>query len=234
MSERIRPSKRPQPAKKRANRGSGDGKAGRYFPLFIFGGAFIVIAVIIAVLIFSPTAKKTDPLDKSQGPATSKVVVTEYGDFQCPACKAFALQIHPKIKADFVDTGKIRFTFRQMAFIGPESTLAAEASECANDQGKFWEYYEALYAYQGGENTGVFTNASLAGYAKNLGLDVNKFSQCLSSNRYKAKVEQETADGQNAGVYSTPSLLLNGKLIDWGGDYSKLTSMLNDAVNNAK
>ncbi len=235
MPERIRPSKRPQPGKKRSNRSSGDGQAGRYFPMIVFGGVLVVIAVIIGVLVFSPSANaKTDPQDKSQGPADAKVVITEYGDFQCPACKAFALEIHPKIKADFVDTGKIRFAFRQMAFIGPESTLAAEASECANDQGKFWEFYEKLYQNQGGENTGVFTNDSLAGYAKDLGLDVNKFSQCLSSNRYKAKVEKETNDGQAAGVYSTPSLLLNGKLIDWGGDYNKLTTIINDAVNSAK
>jgi protein-disulfide isomerase len=235
MTEKVYPSKRSQDKKRPNRRGSGKGKSGRYFALWVFGGVFIVIAIIVGVLVFSPsnTAPPTDPLDKSQGPATAKVVVTEYGDFQCPACKQFALEIAPKIKTDFVDTGMIRFRFRQMAFIGDESKLASEASECANDQGRFWDYYEKLYQNQGGENTGTYTNASLAGYAQDLKLDMTKFNACLTSHKYKAKVTQETTTGENSGITSTPSVMINDKLADWGGDYTQLQTLIQQAVQNA-
>jgi protein-disulfide isomerase len=231
MSERSRSTKRGT-SKKRGSTSRGN-IFSRYLPLWVFGGAFLVIAVIIGILTFTPSSQ-TDPLDKSQGPADAKVVVTEYGDFQCPACKTFATDITPKIKADFVDKSLVRFAFRQMAFIGDESILAAEASECANEQGHFWDYYEKLYQNQGGENVGTFTNTSLGSYAQELKLDMTKFNVCLSTHKYRAKVQRETNDGQNKGVYQTPSVLINDKLADWGGDYAKLQELIQQAVQNAK
>ncbi len=231
MTERSRSSKS-QAGKKRPGQKS-QSVFSRYMPLWIFAGTFIVIAIILGVLFLSPS-NQTDPLDKSVGPTGAKVVVTEYGDFQCPGCKDFALNIEPKIKADFVDKGLIRFSFRQMAFIGDESKLAAEASECANDQGKFWEYYTKIYQNQGGENVGTYTVDSLTGYATDLKLDTAAFKSCLTSHKYRGKVTQETATGQNKGVMSTPSVFVNDKLVEWNGDYEQLKALITQAVANAQ
>lgn len=231
MPERSRLSKRPAGKKRPGQRSQSI--FSRYLGLWVFGGTFVVIAIIIAVLVFSPS-KTTDPLDKSAGPSAAKVVVTEYGDFQCPACKDFALTVEPKIRTDFVDQGLIRFTFRQMAFIGEESILAAEASECANEQGKFWEYYEKVYQNQGGENVGTYTTDSLTGYATDLKLDEAKFKSCLTAHKYRGKVTQETNTGQNKGVYSTPSVMINDKLADWGGNYDTLKALITQAIANAQ
>jgi len=231
MTERSRSTKRSPTKKRPGAKNSAKSGGNRYLPLIIFGSAFIVIAVILGVLLFAPSAQ-TDPLDKSQGPTDAKVVVTEYGDYQCPACKVFAQEVAPKIKADFVDQGLIRFQFRQMAFIGEESLLAAEASECANEQGKFWEYYDKIYANQGGENVGTYTTASLTGYAQELKLDMSKFSPCLSTHKYRAKVNQETKTAEESGITSTPSVTINGKLAEWGGDYLKLKALITQAVAN--
>jgi protein-disulfide isomerase len=231
MSDRNTVSKRTLNKKRRSARK--ESIFSKYLPVWVFAGVFIVIAAIVGALVLTPSSQ-TDPLDKSVGPSDAKVVVTEVGDFQCPACKSFALDIAPKIKADFADKGLIRFSFRQMAFIGQESILAAEASECANEQGKFWEYYELLYQNQAGENVGAITNASLGGFAQQLNLDMNQFNSCLSSHKYRAKVQRETNEGQSKGVYQTPSVLINDRLADWGGDYSKLQDLINQAIQNTQ
>lgn len=204
----------------------------QFMPVWIIGGGAVVIIAVILVLLTMPGRTKTDPLDKSVGPTDAKVVITEYGDFQCPACKQFALTIEPQLKKDYADTGKARLAFRHMSFIGPESNTAAEASECANEQGHFWDYYSKLYQEQGGENVGTYNEEALNRFATDLKLDAAKFSQCLSSRKYKDKVVQETQEGGQKGVNSTPSVLVNGLLVDWGGDYNKLKSIIDARIQN--
>lgn len=230
MPESSRPTKRPLSKKRPAQR---QNIFSRYLPFWVFGATFLVIALILAYLFFSPSTQ-TDALDKSMGPADAKVVVVEYGDFQCPGCKTFALETTPKIKADFVDKGQIRFAFRQMAFIGEESTLAAEATECANEQGKFWEYYDTVYENQGGENVGTYTVDSLTTWAGELSLNTETFRNCLTSHKYRGKVQQETRTGQNKGVYSTPAVLINDRLVDPGASYEQLKALILQAVANAQ
>jgi protein-disulfide isomerase len=204
----------------------------------IWGGfAIVVIAILFFVLrsLNAPSAPSaTSSLDKSEGPQDAAVVIREYGDFQCPACKQFALQITPKIKEEFVKTGKVRFEFRQMAFVGNESLRASEASECANDQGKFWEFYEKLYQEQNGENVGIFSDDNLNRFAQDLNLNMDSFKSCMSTSKYAQKVKDETLEGEQKGVRQTPSVLINGALIDWGGDYTKLAAEIQKAIQSAK
>lgn len=229
MPEKRRPVKRPT-AKKR----SSDNIFSRYLPLWVFGGTVIVIAIILIVLLTSPSTR-TDPLEKSMGPADAKVVVTEYGDFQCPGCGTFALETAPKIKADFVDKGLIRFQFRNMAFIGEESMLAAEAVECANEQGKFWEYYEKVYQNQSGENAGTNTVDSLTTWAGEVpGLDTAQLRSCLESRKYRGKVQQETNTGRSKNIQSTPAVFINDRLLSPGIGYDQLKELIQQAVDNAK
>lgn len=92
-----------------------------------------------------------------------------------------------------------------------ESLWAAEASECAADQGAFWEYHDILYERHGGENRGAFSHDNLKRFAAELGLDTDAFNECLDSGKYTSLVRNETGLGQSMGVRSTPTFLLNGQ-----------------------
>jgi protein-disulfide isomerase len=95
-------------------------------------------------------------------------------------------------------------------FLGEESVISAEASECAGDQDKFWEYHDLLFKSQAGENQGGFSNEKLKALAKELGLDTQTFDECLDSGKYKSAVEQQSNFARQLGVQSTPSFIING------------------------
>jgi protein-disulfide isomerase len=105
----------------------------------------------------------------------------------------------------------VRFGYWDMAFLGPESKSAAEASECADEQGKFWEYHDKLFVSHAGENQGAFNKDNLKKFAADLKLDTAKFNTCLDSGKYASVVENETAYAQSMGVESTPAFLVNGQ-----------------------
>lgn len=100
-----------------------------------------------------------------------------------------------------------------MAFLGEESQWAAEASECASEQGAFWQYHDKLFESQNGENQGAFNKDKLKGFAKDLGLKTDQFDQCLDSGKYTQQVHGETQAAQQLGVQSTPSFYVNDWLV---------------------
>ncbi|MCL5004078.1 MAG: DsbA family protein [Patescibacteria group bacterium] len=104
------------------------------------------------------------------GNPSASVKVVEFGDYQCPYCEQFYSSVFPQLKKDFIDTGKVEFAFRDLAFLGLESTNAALAASCANEQGKFWEYHDKLYGNQKGENQGAFSLENLKRFAAELSL----------------------------------------------------------------
>lgn len=183
----------------------------------------------------APTSSDSLPvevsLDKSLGEENAPVVVVEYGDFQCPACQQFFRTTVEQLKTEYVQTGKVRFVFRQFAFLGDESQWAAESSECANEQGRFWDYYDKLYQEQNGENVGIFSKDNLKQFAVDLELDTTGFNQCLDSGRYTEKVKQETLEGQQAGVRGTPSVFVNGQYIENGGSFQVLKAAVEAALD---
>jgi protein-disulfide isomerase len=169
-------------------------------------------------------------LDKSTGEEKAPVIVVEYGDFQCPACQYFFQTSVKQLKDEYVQSGKVRFVFRQYAFLGDESQWAAEASECANEQGRFWDYYDKLYQEQNGENVGIFSKDNLKKFAVDLKLDTAGFNQCLDAGRYTEKVKQETQEGQQAGVRGTPSVFVNGQYVEEGINYPTLKAAVEAAL----
>ncbi|MFQ6136552.1 MAG: DsbA family protein [Candidatus Hydrothermarchaeales archaeon] len=145
--------------------------------------------------------------DPSKGPEDAPVIIVEFSDFQCPFCAKASLVVE-----EIVDTyrDKVRLVYRDfpLSSIHPNAQKAAEAAECANDQGKFWEYHDTIFANQG--RLGV---NSLKQYAKDLDLDTDQFDQCLDSGRYEAEVKKDLQDGIKLGVTSTPTFFINGKKI---------------------
>jgi len=168
--------------------------------------------------------------DKSLGAADAPIVVAEYADFQCPYCKDFADGPGRLLKEEYVDTGRVRFVYRHFAFLGDESTWAAEAAECADEQGRFWEYHDRLFVAQGAENSGAFSRDNLKAFAAELGLDTQRFNQCLDSGDYRSDVRQEYAEGQRLGVQGTPTLFVDGRLVRSGGNYEVLRAAIEAAL----
>jgi len=146
-----------------------------------------------------------------RGDPNAPVTIVEFADFQCPFCGRFATGAGRQIEETYVQQGQVRMGYQHFAFLGPESLWAAEASECAAEQGKFWEYHDYLFEHQAGENQGAFTRDNLKVFTANLGLDTELFNSCLDTSKYADVVQNETASVQALGVRSTPSFLLNGR-----------------------
>jgi protein-disulfide isomerase len=133
------------------------------------------------------------------------------------------------VEEQYVNTGKAQVVFRQFPFLGPESLVAAQASQCAADQGAFWDYHDALFTAQGAENSGVFSNARLKEIAGSLNLDTAAFATCLDSGLHSASVAAEKADGVDLGVKGTPTFFVNGKRVEDWRDYGAFAAMIDSA-----
>lgn len=174
------------------------------------------------------------------GDPDAPVTVVEYADYQCPFCQRFTLENEPKLLADFVKTGKIRFEFRPMPILSPleltdkgnESVRSAEATMCAMDQSKFWDFHHFLFQKQSGENQGAFSDAKLISYATEAGLDVPTFATCLSSGKYQQAVIDSRAQGIVGGVTATPSFLIDGtRVLLTTKGYDRLKQQIQAAVD---
>jgi protein-disulfide isomerase len=113
-----------------------------------------------------------------------------------------------------------------MAFLGDESVLAASASECANEQGHFWDYHAVLFSHTAGRNQGVFTRPKLEQYAADIGLDSTAFDVCVESGRYDDWVRAQTDDGRQQGVKATPTLFVNGRPIQSVASFDELRALI--------
>jgi protein-disulfide isomerase len=163
------------------------------------------------------------------GNPSAPVKVVEWGNYQCPFCGIFARETQDQLINDYVKTGKATFEFRNFAFNGQESYDSAAAALCAKDQGKFWEYHDTLYLNQHGENQGAFTRDRLKQMAKTVGLDTDKFNQCLDNNTYASQVKVEQNDALNAGAKGTPTFAVNGQIIAYNG-YGSLKTAIDNAL----
>lgn len=152
---------------------------------------------------------KLSPGGFSMGDAKAPLVMVEYTDFQCPFCQQFHNQAFAQIKANYIDTGKIRFVSRDFPLDFHENARrAATAGRCAAEQGKYWEMRHVMIV-----NADQLTADKLASYAEQVKMDVPKFKGCLDSDKFKAQIDQEIAEGGVAGVQGTPSFVL-GRLED--------------------
>ena len=143
----------------------------------------------------------------------SNITMVEFGDYQCTFCAKFHNEIREKIINNFVNSGKINFLFKDYIVndnaTDTSSTKAAEASYCAAEQNKYWDYHNELYNNWAGEKTGWITNDSLEQFAKNIQVpDIEKFSNCLQSNKYLSIVQSNDNIARSIGLTGTPSFIL--------------------------
>jgi protein-disulfide isomerase len=154
------------------------------------------------------SASPLAPTDHTVGPASAKLVLIEYGDFECPSCA----QAYPAVNMLLEHAHKqIRFAFRHfpMTEVHPHAELAAEAAEAAGAQGKFWEMHACLFG-----NPQHLKPADLRGYAQKIELDLERYDAETADRIYLQRVKEHAASGVAAGVRGTPSFFLDGVFVD--------------------
>lgn len=158
----------------------------------------------VAILLNPPRMKVTaDPL-RLKGSASALITIVEFSDFTCPFCRQVDSTL-TKVIAKY--EGKVNLGYRDfpMSELHPQAHVAAEASRCASEQGKFWEYHDLLF-----DNPGNLTREDLVKSAKKLHLNTKQFDSCLSSGKYKSQIDQDFQDGLRSGVFGTPGFFING------------------------
>ena len=161
--------------------------------------------------IVAPISENVPVLAADGG--SSNITMVEFGDYQCQYCARFHNETKNQIISNFVDTGQIRFVFKDFVIndlpSDRASTLAAEASYCAADQGKYWQYHDELYNNSRGENTGWVTENSLKQFATRIGIqNLTEFSGCLENHTHRDLVEANTQLASGIGLRSTPSFVI--------------------------
>ena len=163
-----------------------------------------------------PPAVAADPAtvddDAVMGDASATVTLIEFTDYQCPFCARFFTQAFPQIKKNYIDTGKVKYVVRDFPLsFHQNAQKAGEATECADDQGKFWEMHDTLFNKQGEWSNASDLAATFGTYAGDLKLNVSTFADCLSSGKYADEVQKDMADGSAAGIDGTPGFWVVGK-----------------------
>ncbi len=231
------------------------------FFLFIFvAGALVgslytkinphVLGVTTAAIPTSPPTTGTNPTAPTTAPQfvdvkngklpvlgdeNAPVTVIEFADFRCPFCEQLYTNVLLPMKKDYVDNGKVKFYFRHYAFLGPASTLAANATECANEQGKFWDMYNYLYENQPPESdTSMFTVEKMSEVATTMGMDSGAFTTCLEDTKDKQNVLDDFSEGQKAGVSATPTVFVNGQRVEGAQPYSVFKTLIDAELAKAK
>jgi len=218
----------------------------------LIASSIILAALLISASIYlsaparqptSPAQPATAPSSKSpaqpapssvnlsgthvKGDPSAPVLIVEYSDFQCPFCAEFWRSTLPSIERDFISTGKARLAYKHFPIenIHPLAETAAEAAECAGEQGKFWEYHDLLFA-----NQRSLSDEPFASFAANLSLDLSEFNACLEGRRKAEVVAAHQAEALSNGVRGTPTFLINGRQIVGAQPYAVFKSAIEDAL----
>jgi protein-disulfide isomerase len=142
------------------------------------------------------------------GDPSAPITIVEFGDYQCHQCKNWFDNTKDPIMNEYIETGKANLVFVDMAFLGRDSPVAAQASYCAEEQEQYWEYHNELYKTQGNQIDGWADRETLRTIAVNLDLDMGIFNSCLDSNKYEKRVQHNVSEAKSFGVRGTPTFLI--------------------------
>ena len=196
------------------------------------GAVLAAVAILaVAVVIWNVVSSATDPtvrapvdlgdpsaqellalaLPTEAGNPETPIVIMDFSDYSCPACRQFASQAKPLLEASYVETGLARFQYFDFPIVNnfPNSFLAARAARCAGDQGAYWPFHDQLFRVQESWSRQADAAPSFEEYAGALGLDRRAFRSCLRSDRHAATVTANLLLGQELGVSGTPTIFLN-------------------------
>ena len=171
--------------------------------------AVLAAAAAFAALAADPFAART------KGSVTAPITVYEMGDFQCPACREFAVQTMPALDREYVQTGKVRFVFINypLTSIHTNAVAAAAAALCAAQQDRFWPMHDILYRLQPAWEGLPDPTATFAGFADSIGVERGRFRTCLRSGATRTEIDQDAARARRSGANSTPTFYIEGGLL---------------------
>jgi len=178
------------------------------------------VKVFLQPMRFDVSFDKDDPI---YGSPDAPVLIVEFSDFQCPYCS----RVNPtmeQVKSTYGD--KVAIIFRDFPLpMHKEAPKAGEAAQCANDQSKFWEYHDKLFA-----NQRALKDEDLKGYAVDLGLEVAAFNSCLDSGKYTAEVEEDKKAGAAVGVAGTPAFFINGQFLNGARPFDSFKELIDSEL----
>ncbi len=160
-----------------------------------------------------------------RGQATAPVTIVEFSDFQCPYCGRAEAEL-TKVREAYKDKVKIVYKDFPLTNMHPNAQKAAEASRCAGEQGKYWEYHDVLFT-----NNTALDPANLKKYAADLKLDSAQFDACLDSGKHTAAVSKDQAEGARVGVGGTPAFFINGRFLSGAQPFSAFQEAIEEALN---
>lgn len=147
------------------------------------------------------------------GADSARLEVSEYADYQCPACQVFETIQFPAVREQLIASGKVRWRYRDFPLeMHPNSRVAAHAAACAEEQGKYWELHSAIYDRQMEWADSRNAAGVLSELAGTVGLDRKRFDACMSSTKYAGRIQASLEEGTRLGVGSTPTFLIAGRL----------------------
>jgi protein-disulfide isomerase len=189
----------------------------------------------------NPTVLEAPKIDDDVilGEKNAKVTVFVFGDYQCPYCGKFFHETESLIVKNYVDTGKVNMVYKDMAFLGEESSAAAQAAECARDQKKYWQYHDALYEieYQeslkgNNEGNGNLNRTAFEKIASDLKMDTKEFLKCFDDKKYESEVKNDIAEaGKVMTNVSSPTIFVNDKMIQGAQPYANFESAIEAALS---
>ena len=198
----------------------------------IVSAAFVIIVIIVIVSFASYQANLLEMHDKDRymeniiasqqsslvnlengspplGSESAPITIVKFGDYQCEACYQWFHDTRSTIIDNYVETGKAKLVFVDLPFLGRDSSTAAQASYCAEDQGKYWEYHTILYTFQDGPpDSGWADRDRLNSFAFTLGMDIDEFNECMDSKKYLKRVKSNYNEAVRNGVQSTPTFII--------------------------
>lgn len=206
-----------------------------------------LLGVVGAQLINSPSGPSgpSQTLNTANDPVigdeSANVTIVEFGDYRCPVCKQFHESIYPRLKEDYIDTGKAKFKFVNYAFLdsgfsGDTSETAAVSGECVYNQDKeqFWDFHDSVYSNQGRESNDWATHDAMMSLARENteGLNYDQLSTCIRDRQTLNEVRDDKSVGDQAGVSGTPTLYVNGKKVPRWSDYTAFSNQIDDALDD--
>jgi protein-disulfide isomerase len=207
--------------------------------LLIIGGLALALVLAIGVIAFiglgtsGPTTvtENVDAEGRFLGATDAPVVIRDFSDFGCPHCRRASEQFVPQIIENYVTTGQVRFEFVPVAVLGQGSQNAGQASLCAEEQGRFWEYHDLLFANQNQLQSARMEDWSR--FAREAGMDVGAFQQCLGSGKYRRQVDANTQEMGRIGGTGTPTFLVGQTLVAGPGSYEDLRKVIESELGRA-
>lgn len=166
------------------------------------------------------------------GDPDAPITIVEFSDFGCSFCRRFALTTFPALREEYIDTGKVYYVYKDLPVVSPKGDLAAQAAECAGEQGRYWELHQQIFlldpdAWNG---TDAAAMAAFRQAATDIAIDPAVLEQCITTESYSDDVRRDFEEGQALRIFGTPAFFINGKLLSGGQPIEVLREILDEEL----